>query len=232
MKERVSLLHGSQPIIIVSPYAADEAFMGVIAEEMAKRLNAYALINNGFKKSDDVNVLQDQANLDRIEHVYEDVVKEEFLDPLMSAKRRLMKKHLQVFVFYLYGFDSEVEEKTGNDIDIILGYGQAVVSNSYLCPVWWISKFIDSWDSHSWTSGDVYCGKPGGPFTARSIHRLPQIFRKVSPDPDVQSLQIFVSDKFRHSHPDAAFCGVLLANIIEEIVKSDYFDEDVDRYYV
>lgn len=230
--QRINLVHGKEPIIIVAPHAADEAYIGVVAEEMAKRSNGYAIINSGFKIADDVDVMKDFADCNRVEHIQQDVVKDEFLDPLLATKRTLAKKHSRILVLSLYGLDIAVEQNAGKAIDIVLGYGQAVVNSSYTCPMWVIDMFINEWESHGWTSSDVYCGKPGGIFSARSIHHLPQLFQKVYPDKDVQAVQIFISDRFRRDRGGAAFCGVVLANVIQEIAKADYFDESMDKNYI
>jgi hypothetical protein len=232
MAERVSLIHGNEPIIIVAPHACNEPYMNIIAEEMAKRSNAYALINNGFKVADDVDVMRDLADCNRIEHIREDVVREEFLDPLLATKRALARKHARIIVLSLYGLDSQVEQRSGHNIDVVLGYGQAVVNNSYTCPLWMIDMFINEWESHGWTSSSVYCGKPGGSLSARSIHHLPQLFQKTYPDNHVQVMQILISERFRHDRGGAAFCGVVLANVIEEIAQVDFYSEDILKCYI
>lgn len=230
--ERVSLIHGTEPIIIVCPHACEEPYMDTVAREVAKRSNAYAIINNGFKISDTVDTSNDQADCDRVDHLTQDVVREEFLDSLLATKRTLSRKHSRIIVLALYGLDNQIEAKAGYNIDVVLGYGQAVVHNSYTCPLWMIDMFINEWKSHGWTSSSVCCGKPGTPMSARSIHHLPQLFQKVYIDPCVNVIKILLSERFLQDRGAAAFCGVILANVIDEIAHVDFFDEDVSKFYV
>lgn len=233
--ERVTLIHGTAPIILVAPHASEESFMAELVQEMAKKSKAYAIINNGFKKCDVVDVvdvIHDMADCNRVDHIHEDVVKDEFLDPLLYIKRNLCRRHPRVNVFYLRGFDPSFETTLGSRIDLILGYGQAVVNSSYICPLWMVDMFINEWEGHGWTSTSACCGKPGGKFSARSINHLPQLFQKHYPDDDVAAMEICTSWRFRQDKGTAAFCGTILSNIVDELAEADFFDETIDKVYI
>ena len=57
--ERVQTIEGDYPVLLVAPHGADDANTDVIAEEVAEKFGAYAVINKGWKKSSSVDCWRD-----------------------------------------------------------------------------------------------------------------------------------------------------------------------------
>ena len=76
--ERVSVIEGKSPIIIVAPhgYKGDDENTDLIAEEIANALHCYAVINRGWERSDSVDFMKDKADCNNVYHCKEDVVRE------------------------------------------------------------------------------------------------------------------------------------------------------------
>ena len=91
MRERVEFIIGNKPVILVAPHGAkcDALNTDVIVETAAKSNNCYALINRGFEKHQKVDVMKDQADCNKINHIKKNVVREEFLNPLVKTKNKL-----------------------------------------------------------------------------------------------------------------------------------------------
>jgi hypothetical protein len=119
----------------------------------------------------------------------------------------------------MHEFPIEIERDQKTMIDIILGYGQSVVNNSFTCPGWMVDSLILQWVAHGWARHDVYCGKPGGKFSGRSVNHLPQLFRKPFPDYNVHSLQLFISKRYLQDNGTASFGGFILHEVIDKVIK-------------
>jgi hypothetical protein len=87
MKERVTTLLGTCPVIIVAPHGhhLDDSHTCSLAMAAAEELGAFAVINNNWKRSQVVDELKGLANCNNINHCQEPVVKAEFLDPIHEA---------------------------------------------------------------------------------------------------------------------------------------------------
>lgn len=210
MEERVSIIEGEEPAIIIAPHGADEPHTAALAESIAERLECYAVINRGWERSDDgVDWANDQANCNNIEHCQEDVVKQEFLDPIINFSHELKKHYYGIYVFYVHG----VGFTTGdNKPDVVIGYG-AGEPPRYTCDLWRKNALL--W--HLIEGGmDAYQGKPGGFYSAHDRRNMTQYFRLNAHD--VHSMQIEVSKDWREDDEDARKTGVILAQAIEKVI--------------
>jgi len=237
MKERVEVRHGKLPVILVAPHGADDTYTGELTKACADRLDCSAIINWGFERADVVDVLNDRADCNRIDHIEQDVVREEFLDQIVRLRNRLsfaipQGKKPYVYIYYIHGFGKQVEEAMKTKIDLILGYGESEIKPSYTCPQWIIDMLIHEWEENIYTVGDVFCGKPGGPYAARMKNNLCQLYTKHMNDTFVRSAQIEVCQRLRCNKQTAMWTGSVLANPLREILSSDHFDLVIDRKYV
>jgi len=231
-RERVSVIHGTRPIIIVCPHGADDTNTDAVAESCASVLGAYAVINRGFERSELVDVLKDKADCNRVDHVTEDVVDEEFLNPILKFKKMCRKQYSNkhTFIYYIHGFGNQVERAAGAAIDIILGYGEAEKYNSYTCELWQRNLFIESYRQMT-TGGDVFVGRAGGKYAARNTNNMNQYFRKHQIDKKVDSMQVEIALRLRDDETRARMTGVALATVMDTVLQSDSFDRPMGEIF-
>src|SRR6266478_2553999 len=96
--ERVSINEGKTPVILIAPHIEDTN-TGTIVESASNVLGGYSVINNGWKRADKYDYWTEKANCNNLHHCHEDVVKEEFLDPIIRFKNRILKKEKRVCIF-------------------------------------------------------------------------------------------------------------------------------------
>lgn len=231
MKERVEVILSNLPIILVCPHGLDDTNTGHLTKACADNIGCNAVINWGFQRSDEVDVLKDLADCNRIDHIEEDVVREEFLEPIVRIRNRLsiLKKSPYVYVYYIHGFGSQFDKQPSGPVDLILGYGEADFIPSYTCPIWMVDMMIAEWET---LNGPVYCGKGGGKYSARNINNVCQMFSRHFKDSFVRSMQIEVCQRLRKTKQDAIWTGLSLADPILNIAKEGYFDTFMDRKYI
>lgn len=231
-RDRVSVIHGKKPIIIVCPHGADDTNTDVIAEACANSLDSYAVINRGFERSQVVDVLKDKADCNRVDHATEEIVYEEYLKPILNFVKMSRQAHpnKNVSIYYIHGFGNHVEKDTGRAIDIILGYGESERVNSYTCPIWKRNLFIDSYRAFR-TSGDVYIGKGGGKYAARASNNMTQYFRKQANNHNVDSIQIEIALRLRETTSQAELTGFTLSTVFSEIYMANTYGDTQDDIY-
>lgn len=228
-KERVSIIQGLKPVILVCPHGADDCNTDIITEACAKMLDCYAVINRGFERADVVDVLNDKADCNRVDHCTDEIVFEEYTDQILRFKRRCEISHPRdnVFIYHIHGFGKQVEQQAGTNIDIILGYGESEKYNSYTCELWHRNLFVNCW--RHLVGGEVYVGKGGGKYAARHANNMNQYFRKHVPDRNTMSMQVEISGRLRDTETRAEVTGQNLCAILQTILNSDscYIDVDV-----
>ena len=126
--ERVVLVEGDSPVLVIAPHGPDDKNTDLIAERVAVEAGAYAVINKGWKRSSHVDFMHDWANCNDVRHIHSDVVKEEFLEPILRFKNRIKKKYDEnVFVLILHGCSDTVRTMANDySLDVILGCGAGV----------------------------------------------------------------------------------------------------------
>lgn len=103
--ERVSVIRGKAPVIVVAPHGfeQDDQNTALIAESIANEINCYAVINRGWERCLDIDVLNDKADCNNVYHCKEDVVREEFLEPIVRFKSRILYSHDEAFLIFIHG---------------------------------------------------------------------------------------------------------------------------------
>lgn len=186
--ERVSIVRGRRPIIFVAPHGPNDPGTAEIAEKLSDATNGYAVINRGWERSKDVDIFNDKANCNSIKHLQEDVVKDEFLDPLINFMNQISKSNLFCHIFFLHGINSK--HLGLSDVDVVVGFGQGkpprITCNERVL-TWMITR--------SKKYGlNMIVGEPGGKFAGWSRDNLNQYFQY---DINVSSVQLEIDREWR-----------------------------------
>ena len=219
--ERVSIINGKKPIIYVAPHGAncDDFNTALIAEELAEVTEGYAIINRGWERDEEINYQLDKANCNNAYHCHKDVIKEEFLDPLMRFKNRILKKWERILIVYLHGMANSIEKETGIDgLHYVVGWGRGQ-PDSFTCQKW-VKDFI----IYNLSLADACVvgeAKAGGNYAAWSRKNMAQLFRKWYKDDEVDSVQIEIINKLRNSDLIASTTAQILAVTMNELLDID-----------
>jgi hypothetical protein len=219
MSERVSIIEGKQPILLVAPHGfnGDDENTALLAEEIAYLTNAYVVVNKGWERDEKVDYLKDKADCNNILHCHEDVVREEFLDPILRFRNRILRKHPIVHMYMLHGMSNR-HRKICHDptLDMVIGFG-AGTPNSYTCDLWRKNCFIHLLENDAGFT--VYEGKPGGQMSGWSKNNMNQLFRKWYDDPQVQSMQIEIIHELRADREMTQLTAEYLASAMLDLIE-------------
>lgn len=193
--ERTSIIEGETPVLLVAPHGFDDTNTDRLAEVVAKEFGAYAVINRGWKRSLHTDYWKDLANCNDIRHLHTDVVREEFLDPIMRCVAKIKRKYAEkAFVLILHGCSDKVRDMAGDpSLDMIVGFGSGYPP-SYTCETRLKNAFVYHLKGESF---GVYEGKPKGNYSGRSKNNLNQLFTQWYPDEMVNSLQLEIVQELR-----------------------------------
>ncbi len=228
--ERVTIREGSSPIIIFAPHAFDgnDTNTGIIAKSMAKELDAFAVINNGWERSNSVDCFNDKADCNNTKHCHEDVVKEEVLDPILKFVRKIKKQHGSAYIYNIHGMSDRHRDIAKEKIDIVIGFGDGDPP----------SHTIDLWRKNFFVSRlnrlgiNAFEGKAGGQMSGWNKNNMNQIFRKWYLDHMVHSLQIEITYELRSDTTMALVTSDYLATCAKELLGLSSFScTDVFKKY-
>lgn len=219
--ERVSIISGKKPVIYVSPHGAscDDLNTALIAEQLAELTNGYAVINRGWERADKIDYKMEKANCNNVNHCHQDVIKEEFLDPLIRFKNRILKKWERVLIVYLHGMSNNILDLVGmSDLHYVVGWGRGNPA-SFTCQKW-IKDFIIYHLSlgDSCTVGE---GMSGGNYAGWSRKNMTQLFRKWYPNDDVDSVQLEIINRLRNTKLLAETTAQVIAITMEELLAAN-----------
>lgn len=249
MRERVNTRIGKTPVILVAPHGADDINTSLVVSYAAKILNCYAVMNNGFERSDIVDELKDKADCNRVDHCKSDVVFEEFLKPILKFKDNILKsynfsinknnKKNIVNIFYIHGCGDAVHKNAGAKVSVIAGYGLGTKKDSLTCELWRKKLFLKEYTKkisevpYECVKGLVLEGKGGGKYAGRDSNNLNQYFRKHDTDLRVQSMQLEFPFSCRKTKTNSAETGHLLGLVIKDYINNNSaYDSDEDYVYV
>jgi len=219
--ERVRTIKGKMPVILFAPHGYDgnDKNTSIIAETIAEDLNAYAVINLGWERSNKVDDIADLADCNNVYHCHEDIVKEEILEPILRYVNQAKKNHNTVYMFNIHGMSNNHRSIENKKIDLVFGYGDGDPP-SITIDLWkknfMMSKFIE-------LGIDAYEGAPKGIFSGWSKSNMNQIFRKWYPDHFVQSAQIEIAYELRSDKIAAQMTADSIATTIESMLEMKVF---------
>lgn len=217
--ERVSVIRGIAPVIVVAPhgYDQDDQNTDLLAETIAGQIGCYAVINRGWERSEAVDYLRDKADCNNVNHCLEDVVKEEFLEPIIRFKDKILSQGDSCYIFYIHGMSNR-HRSLANDpmLDIVVGYG-AGSPNSYTCELWQKDFMLHELNR----SGiKAYEGRKGGSMSGWSRNNLNQYFRKWEHEDAVNSMQIEIVYELRREKDMSSLTADYLAMAIGKLLKT------------
>lgn len=217
--ERVSIINGEIPIILVAPHGPDDKNTDQIAEIVAGEMGAFAVINRGWRRSKVFDYFSDRADCNNISHVHEEVIKEEFLDQILRMVAKITKNiDRRVFVFYIHGCENKIKIKANDqNLDLIIGYGEGTPS-SYTCDLIIKDAFCHFLENESF---GVYEGKKRGKYSGRSKNNLNQLFKLWYPQWSVNSMQIEIVRELRDSEEMIQIVSDGLIGAIDDLLLFD-----------
>lgn len=232
--ERVSIIEGRRPVLIIAPhgYQDDDERTALIAENMANILDAYAVINRGWERADAVDCMNDKADCNNLQHCHEDVVKDEFLDPILRYRQRIVwgrrntgslspyRNPTTMYMFLIHGMANK-HRQLANDsrLDCVIGYG-AGSPDSFTCDTWRKDFFIHRLSEAGMC---VYQGKKGGAMSGWARNNTNQLFRKWYQDPNVHSMQVEIIYDLRKDDQSAILVSEYLASAVDDLLDCKGF---------
>lgn len=220
--ERVSTFEcGKNPVIFVVPHCED-LNISIIAKQAAEAAKGYYVINNGWQNAQEVDQKKDKANCNNVKHCHYDVVKEEFLEPIIRFKNRILKKHKLAYILYLHGINNDVRKRAGDDnLGYVIGYG-AGKPQSYTTHRWVRDCFI--YNLAAAETCHVFVGEAGGRYAAWAEDNMNQLFQRHYSDEKTESMQVSIIKDLRDTDKKANATGEVLAMCIEEVFTRTNFE--------
>jgi protein gp37 len=128
-------------ILFVAPHGVyhDDDNSDLLSKQLADHLDGYAVINTKYQKPETVgltklDIKNNLANLSRWEHVDDDKIKNEFLNPISEFRAKIIKDHGEGLIFQIHGISDDHIHKVANiipgyktkpeSLHILIGYGQ------------------------------------------------------------------------------------------------------------
>jgi hypothetical protein len=217
--ERVSIIEGKKPVLLVCPHVPEEIHTDAIAVEIAKAVNGYAVINRGWERSEHVDLFNDKANCNNITHCLEDVIKDEFFDPILKFTHRLLKKHGFCYMINIHGMGNDIRKQIQDNVDIVLGYGDGEPP-SHTCEPWRKDAFTHLLNDCGMLT---YQAKAKGKYSARSKNNLTQLFRQWPQwkTMSVQSFQLEIVLDMRKEIDIAELTADMISMSINDLLDFD-----------
>lgn len=245
--ERVSIIPGDSSInmMLVVPYGADDPTTVHIAETCVEEMGCYAIINRGFERSDHVDVMTDKADCHKVSHAIEDVVREEFLDPIKNTKERMVNRIVRhatknnawpnladikdrAMILYIVGVSDTVHKVAGEHVSMVIGCGATTFSGSVTCSDWRRDLLVylgrDMWSD---TMGSVCVADVRGAYAGKNQDNMNQFFRQHEPDKFVETMQLSFPACMHASKKQAVFTGICLGQILSKFITRTDFDQSV-----
>ena len=216
---RTATIRGKYPCLIAVPHGFDDPNTSVVGESMINELNCYGIINYGWKRADIFDYYKDHANCNNIEHLSEDVVKEEFLEPFIKYNNEIgLINGGYSPVFIIHGVSNEIKKITKPHADLILGIGQGNPQDSLSCSTMYSDIIYDRFTDLGLAT---YFGKAGGKYSGFSKKNLNQYVKNqnstlISLNCNLQSIQIEIIKDLRETKEIAQLTGSILARAIAQ----------------
>lgn len=216
--ERVSVTQGELPVLLISPHSQEEESTGFLVERISQEMNLFSVINNGWKCSKKFDYKNELANCNNINHINQDVIREEFLEPILRSVAKIQKNiDERVFVFQIRGCKDKVKFKAKDDgLDLIVGYGEGK-RPSYSCDLKIKNYFLKLLEQNSF---GVYEGIKS--YRGHNVNNLNQLFKHWYPKRNVHSMQIHIVEELRK---DSELLEITIEGIISAIDELILLDD-------
>lgn len=236
MRERVFVRRGKKMtnLLLVAAHGASDNNTITLTKHAADLLDCHAVVNQGFEKNDVVDVDNDLADCNRIDHVKEPVIFDEFLKPIIDFRDKHLRRYHSLpnppgpgdamLIVHIHGVGNLVHKTANEQVAIIVGYGLGNSKNSFSCEIWRKNLFVDSYRSLCHV-GEVYEGKGGGKYAGRDSNNLNQYFRKHQNDPLVDSLQLEFPFSVRNSEDGSKSTALILASALAKVMSFHKYDK-------
>lgn len=226
---QITVIKGDTPIMIVAPHGVkgDDDNSAIVAEVLAKKLDAFAMINTKYKRAKQLNAMKNEANLNSINHCLLEPCRSEFMVPLANNLKYILQdlNYHEAHLFYIHGVGNHIRKDSKSSLDVVVGYG-AGNPPSYTCPLAYKDEFCYRLKEAGF---DTYVGGPGGRFSACGDDNLCQYWRKKKPNHNIQSLQLEIVFALRATKYAAEQLANRLFDVIwkyvykKTVVPSNFF---------
>ena len=227
--ERISVIQGDLPVLIIAPHGANDPGTILVAEQIQKEIDAFLVVNRGWMRAKEVDYWRDLADCNKISHCHDEVIKDEFLDPIIRETNRILENwgRCNTYILRSVGnFVRRIAEEPKLDFSVGCGAGPSDETSSYSCDPLMKDAFIGMLNN----SGLVaYEGAGTGKYAGRDNNDLNQLFRKWYYDSDVHSMQIEIVKELLEDKDMAKLTGIELASAMFDLID---FDDTFDLFLV
>ena len=241
MSIRVNVIYGKVPILLIAPHGPSDINTAIIAEVAANQLNCSAVINQGFERGETVDSEADIADCNRVDHCLEDVVRSEYLTPILKVRNSFHKINnnmvidwddKKLLICHIHGAGDIVHKEAGEDVGVIVGYGLGKEKDSLTCKTWRKNAFVECWRNTT-LFGEAYEGAASGRYAGRSSNNMNQYFRKHLLDRQIESLQLEFPHSMRKDPLTASITGSTLAFALEEMRRYNELSQiNIDHKFI
>jgi nitrogen regulatory protein PII len=225
--ERVSALEGDLPILVIAPYGLEDKGTGEIAKRIHQEIDAFAVINWGWKKTNKPNYETEEADCNSLLDIkLEPVVDDEFLQPIMNYVYRILSNWGRANIFILHGIENSVTRRSKNqDLDLVVGYGSGNISSkSHSCDPIMKDAFINYLLRQNIKT---YQGSGDGDFSGNNKNCINQLYRRGNYwNSSVHSMEIGIVEDLRSDDSMAVILATELSDCMEEITL---FDDTIEK---
>lgn len=215
--QRVSATKGDFPAIVVVPHGFDDTNTTIIGEQIIREIDCFGVINYGWERADKFDYYKDKANCNNIRHLSEDVIFQEFLEPILRFSKIIENSGFIPNVFIIHGVSNDIQRGLKDPPEIILGTGNGDPP-SWSCDQWVRDGFAALLKTHGM---NVYFGKSGGKYSGRDPNNLNQLFNtNYGKYISAQSLQLEIVRELRSSKDKSKMTGDVIAMCIEDIIEA------------
>jgi hypothetical protein len=222
MGNRVKVLTGSNPILIVAPHGGGPTDLrsALIADIIAKETKAYAVINKGWERKPIPNFRLNQANCNDLDHCHQEPLFSEFLTPIDDFRAEITANHFRVYMFLIHGMDDQMRNYNG--VDVVIGYGAGTPSR-HSCNICFKNRFISCLDLEAFTPAQ---GMSGGRLSAWDVSNLNQLY---TTDPKVESVQVEIGLSLRKNNSIARKTAERLSEAIIRACDNSRFVPSINN---
>jgi hypothetical protein len=222
MDERVSIINGKVPLLLVCPHGDDDTHTDIITEKCAEALDCYALINHGWKRSKVVDEIAGKADCNSISQIMDTnnfVVNDEYGREFIRFRQKMMKKFNAFTIFHIHGIGNHIKKKANDNVHMVMGFGKSKKKPSLTCDLWVKNAFAKSVVDQGMNNIIVYQGIAGGNYTARKNDNMNQYYRQYTNEPSIQSIQLEITYDLRDDPTIADHTGKFLASCLHQLLS-------------